>query len=116
MITSLSTRTITTCGTRNSLTGIGFQIWQAILCLPNSFDLRFNRPDIVLKRLGLAPPNVVNSLSPCLSKASSQNELYGTELGTEIHLPEIRIITEGLPLATAEAGIRFDIEAADSPV
>jgi WD40 repeat protein len=100
-------------GTRNSLKGIGFKFGKQFIS-PEQFDLRFNRPDIVLKRLGFAPANVVNSYHRAYQKRLQKMNFTEQMLGTEIHLPEIRIITEGLPLTTAEAGIRFAIEAVDS--
>ncbi len=100
-------------GTRNSLKGIGFKFGKLFIS-PEQFDLRFNRPDIVLKRLGFAPASVVNSYHRAYQKRLQKMNFTEQMLGAEIHLPEIRIATQDLPLTTTQPGIRFDIDAADS--
>ena len=100
-------------GTRNALKGIGFKFGKQFIS-PEQFDLRFNRPDIVLKRLGFAPARVVNSYRRAYEKRLQKMNFTEAMLGTEIHLPEIRITTEELPLSTTEATLQFEVEASDS--
>ena len=100
-------------GTRNALKGIGFKFGKQFIS-PEQFDLRFNRPDIVLKRLGFATVRVVNSYRRAYEKRLQKMNFTEAMLGTEIHLPEIRIATEGLPLTTSEVKLHFEVEASDS--
>jgi len=58
---------------------------------------------------------VVNSYHRAYQKRLPENEFYGADAGNGNSLtrdPDHH--ARALPLATAEAGIRFDIEAADS--
>ena len=100
-------------GTRNSLKGIGFKFGKQFIS-PEQFDLRFNRPDLVLKRLGFSPANVVNSYHRAYEKRLQRMNFTEEMLGTEIHLPEIKITTDELPLTTTEPSIHFEVEASDS--
>ncbi len=100
-------------GTRNALKGIGFKFGKQFIS-PEQFDLRFNRPDIVLKRLGFAPSKVINSYRRAYEKRLQRMNFTEAMLGTEIHLPEIHITTKDLPLITADPVLHFEVQASDS--
>lgn len=100
-------------GTRNSLRGIGFKYGKQFIS-PEQYDLRFNRPDIVLARLGFVPKEVVRSFHRAYQKRLQKMNFTEQMLGEEIHLPETRAVTGKLPLHTAEAQVSFDVVAADS--
>ncbi|MBT1700182.1 caspase family protein [Fulvivirgaceae bacterium PWU4] len=100
-------------GTRNSLRGIGFKYGKQFIS-PEQYDLRFNRPDIVLARLGFVPKEVVRSFHRAYQKRLQKMNFTEQMLGEEIHLPETRANTDKLPLHTAEAQVAFDVVASDS--
>lgn len=100
-------------GTRNSLRGIGFKYGKQFIS-PEQYDLRFNRPDIVLSRLGFVPKEVVRSFHRAYQKRLQKMNFTEQMLSEEIHLPETRALTDNLPLHTAEAQVSFEVAAADA--
>lgn len=100
-------------GTRNSLKGIGFKYGKQFIS-PEQYDLRFNRPDIVLARLGYAPANIIKSYHRAYLKRLQKMNFTEQMLGEEIHLPEIRIISKNIPLTTSDTTLQFDVDASDS--
>jgi WD40 repeat protein len=100
-------------GTRNSLRGIGFKYGKQFIS-PEQYDLRFNRPDIVLARLGFMPPEVVRSFQRAYQKRLQKMNFTEQMLSEEIHLPESRAVTCKLPLSTTEVQVSFDVLATDS--
>ncbi len=100
-------------GTRNSLKGIGFKYGKEFIS-PEQYDLRFNRPDIVLQRLGLAPAQVINSYRHAYMKRLQRMNFTEQMLSEEIHLPHVGIATKDIPLNTTEKSLRFEVNAEDS--
>ncbi|HLZ16264.1 MAG TPA: caspase family protein, partial [Cyclobacteriaceae bacterium] len=100
-------------GTKNSLKGIGFKYEKQFIS-PEQYDLRFNRPDIVLARIGFASANVIKSYQRAYQKRLQKMNFTEQMLGEEIHLPSIRITTPDIPLNTARKSVGFDITAEDS--
>lgn len=76
------------------------------------FDLRLNRPDIVLERLG--GPNEAIAIAKQL-REKRLNRMGVTEdmLQPDFHLPEIEIVG-GIPSSTAESELALKIKASDS--
>jgi WD40 repeat protein len=100
-------------GTKNSLKGIGFKYGKQFVS-PEQYDLRFNRPDIVLSRIGFAPANVVRAYQRAYQKRLQKMNFSEQMLSEEIHLPSIQITTADLPLSTTQKSIGFDVKAEDS--
>lgn len=100
-------------GTRNSLKGIGFKYGKQFIS-PEQFDLRFNRPDIVLERLGFVPKGVVRSFNRAYQKRLQKMNFTEQMLSAEIHLPEMSVVTQNLPLRTSSSQFSFRVKAADS--
>ncbi|MFZ6013746.1 MAG: caspase family protein, partial [Bacteroidota bacterium] len=99
-------------GTRNSLRGIGFKYGKQFIT-PEQFDLRFNRPDIVLERLGFAPKEVIRSFQRAYQKRLQKMNFTEQMLSEEIHLPEVKLVNENLPLQTTQAQFTFSLLASD---
>jgi WD40 repeat protein len=100
-------------GTKNSLKGIGFKFGKQFIS-PEQFDLRFNRPDIVLERLGFVPTGVVRSFNRAYQKRLQKMNFTEQMLSAEIHLPEINLVTHSLPLSTSTSQFSFTVKAVDS--
>ncbi len=100
-------------GTKNSLRGIGFKYGKQFIS-PEQFDLRFNRPDVVIDKLGFSGANVLKSYRRAYQKRLQKMNFTEQMLSEEIHLPEIRVINDNIPLHTAETIVNFQIEASDS--
>jgi len=79
---------------KNSLDAIGFK--QGIGFYPTEqFDLKYNRPDIVLERMGYSDPGLIkvyrNAYAKRLRKSGFSEEMFTSEW----HTPEIKILNTG---------------------
>ena len=63
------------------------------------FDLRFNRPDVVLERLGRTPPAVLQGYRAAYDRRLRKLGFTEQMLGEEFHLPEARL-TGDVPMTT----------------
>lgn len=78
------------------------------------FDLRFNRPDIVLARLGMAPAELIQSYKMVYDKRLKKMGLTEQMLGTDFHLPEVRILTTEVPVSVNQTALALRVKATDS--
>ena len=76
------------------------------------FDLRLNRPDIVLERLG-APEEAIAIAKQLREKRLKRMGVTEDMLQPDFHLPEIEIVGD-LPSTTAESELALKIKATDS--
>jgi hypothetical protein len=76
------------------------------------FDLRLNRPDIVLERLG-APDEAIAIAKQLREKRLKRMGVTEEMLQPDFHLPEIEILGE-IPSSTAENELALNIKASDS--
>jgi WD40 repeat protein len=100
-------------GTKNSLRGLGFKYGKEFIS-PEQYDLRFNRPDIVLARLGFVPKEVVRSFQRAYQKRLQRLNFTEQMLSEEIHLPVVSLQNSELPLTTSNAHLSFAVHANDS--
>jgi len=76
------------------------------------FDLRLNRPDIVLERLG-APDEVVSIAKQLREKRLKRMGVTEEMLKPDFHVPELEIVGD-VPSATDGGEINLSIKASDS--
>jgi hypothetical protein len=76
------------------------------------FDLRLNRPDIVLERLG-APDEAIAIAKQFREKRLKRMGVTEDMLQPDFHLPEIEVVGD-LPSSTAESELALKIKASDS--
>jgi WD40 repeat protein len=77
------------------------------------FDLKFNRPDIVLNRVGLAPRELIDADHQAYLKRLRRMNFNEDMLGDDFHLPEIRIESD-TRFTTPETKLTLKVDATDS--
>jgi len=78
------------------------------------FDLRYHRPDIVLKQLGYASPKLIEAYHQAYKKRLAKLGLEEQMLQDDFHLPEIRIDGfERLPVITSDTSIGLNLQLRD---
>ncbi|MCU0462020.1 MAG: WD40 repeat domain-containing protein [Bacteroidales bacterium] len=99
---------------KNSLNAIGFK--QGTDFYPTEqFDLKFNRPDIVLERLGYSDTGLIkvykNAYAKRLRKSGFNEEMFTSEW----HTPEVKILNaDETGYATGEPEVTLSIRGTDS--
>lgn len=100
--------------TKNAKKEIGFTF--GIKFYPfEQFDLQYNRPDIVLARLGIASDELINAYKMAYNKRLKKMGFSEDMFENDFHLPEVSIVDiEKLPLHTDDSKLAFSINANDS--
>jgi WD40 repeat protein len=93
--------------------GVGFRVRGTVYPF-EQFDLRFNRPDIVLQRLGAASPATVQSYRQAYERRLKKLGITEQMLSTEFHVPEIEILTRDIPVSVNQATLSLRVRANDS--
>ena len=82
---------------------------------PEQFDLKYNRPDIVLSRLGYADSTLIKAYHRAYLKRIKKMGFKEEELNGDFHIPESKIINfEYLPTTTDSSDIGLDLHFEDS--
>ncbi len=79
----------------------------------DQFDLKFNRPDIVLARLGKAPREVIDAYHQAYQRRLRKMDFTEAMLRDDFHIPEVSLLTTP-PLSTAARILRLKVRARDS--
>ena len=98
---------------KGSLSALAFRLGTDIYPF-EQFDLRFNRPDIIIQRIGKAPAELIDSYKKAYAKRLRLMNFTEEMLGDDFHLPEIRTTLESLPLTAENKNIRFQLAARDA--
>lgn len=98
---------------KNALDAVSFRI--GINLYPfEQFDLKLNRPDIIGDRLGKSPQGLINAYKYLYKKRLRKMNFTEDMLGEDFHLPEIKVITQDIPLNTTKEVLKFTVKAVDS--
>jgi uncharacterized caspase-like protein len=97
---------------RGAHRGIGFRILNKIFPF-EQFDLKFNRPDIILKTLGYAPLELIEAYHTAYQKRLKKMGFTEGMLSDDIHLPEVSI-ADVVPASTADSVLSFRVKLSDS--
>jgi WD40 repeat protein/uncharacterized caspase-like protein len=98
---------------KGAFKGVAFRIGSKIFPF-EQFDLKFNRPDIILQRLGHAPQDLITSYKNAYLKRLRKMKFTEDMLGNDFHLPEIAISSKEIPSSTTSKNLTFKISAQDS--
>ena len=99
-------------GTRKALEGIGFKKGKQFIS-PEQFDLKYNRPDIVLAQLGNVPERVIKAYRRAYLKRLQKMNFTEAMLSEDVALPSVQIVTQNIPLQTETDVLEFDVTASD---
>jgi WD40 repeat protein len=79
----------------------------------DQFDLKFNRPDLVLASIGLAPAELISAYRAGYQKRIAKLGFTEEQLGGDLHVPETAILSES-PLITSEQSLTLTVRASDT--
>src|SRR5262249_1834281 len=96
---------------RGGLPGVYFRVGSTAYPF-EQFDLKFNRPDIVLERVGLASPEPVASYREAYRKRLRRLHLTEDALAEDTDLPEVAVVTP-VPFSTDKRVLRLTVRATD---
>ena len=92
---------------------IGFENQENVFGF-EQFDLKYNRPDLVLEKLGMAPDTLIKAYHLAYKKRLQKMGIDEAMLSDFSHLPEIEILTKDIPLETTNPVIKFEVKASDN--
>lgn len=96
------------------ISGIGYTKGKKCFS-PEQFDLKYNRPDIVLSKLGYVQPELIEAYHSAYLKRLKKMGFTEEDLGDDFHLPESQISNfETLPVYTEQKEIELDLNFNDS--
>ncbi len=79
-----------------------------------NFDLLYNRPDIVLERIGFAKPEIITALKNAYQKRQMKMGFSEGQISLDAHLPEIELTDAEIPLITNQKFLAVNIKVTDS--
>jgi WD40 repeat protein/uncharacterized caspase-like protein len=78
------------------------------------FDIRFNRPDLVIKTLGTTEPERLKDYATAYQRRLKQYGLTEADVQGELKLPEVGIATRLIPTVTKQKNLSFQVKADDA--
>ncbi|MDH4361482.1 MAG: caspase family protein [Nitrospirota bacterium] len=97
---------------KNRIRGVAFRS-NGKLYPFDQFDLRFNRPDIILERLGQSSAELIQSYRQAYEKRLKKMGLTQEMLGSDFHLPELEILTDSIPVSVTSPELSIRVKAVD---
>ena len=97
---------------KSRLQGVSFRA-QGKLYPFEQFDLRFNRPDLIVGRLGLAAPGMAESLRQAYEHRLKKMGFTAAQLGKDFHMPQIDFAAGDVPVSTSELTLKLHVQAND---
>lgn len=101
--------------TRGGYKNVAYRVGEKTY-LFEQFDLLFNRPDIILERLGIHSTERVDLFYQAYQKRLEKLGFEEKQLTATLNVPEIAIRNNNLPLQLASNSFSFDLEAWDEAV
>jgi WD40 repeat protein len=98
---------------KSRIKGVSFRVKEQLYPF-EQFDLRFNRPDIVMARLGMVSPDVVQSYQIAYVRRLKKMGMTEQMLGRDFHLPELELLTTDVPVSVAAPSLTLRVKASDS--
>jgi hypothetical protein len=101
-------------GAKNTIKSLSFKINGKLFPF-EQFDLKYNRPDIVLSRLGYADNSLIAAYRRAYLKRLKKMGFKEEDLSDDFHIPETEIKNfEYLPVITDSAGVGLNLHFEDS--
>jgi WD40 repeat protein/uncharacterized caspase-like protein len=97
---------------KGALEAVAFRIGNRIFSF-DQFDLKFNRPDKVLERIGLASPELIAAYRHAYQKRLKRMNFTEHMLSDDFHVPEIAV-TSSAKFTTSEKSLKLKVMASDS--
>ncbi len=97
---------------RRGVGGVAFRV-DGKLYPFEQFDLRFNRPDVILERLGHTPADVVQGYRAAWQRRLKKLGFTEDRLGSEFHLPRIELVGGAPPVSVADPSLALRVRATD---
>lgn len=93
--------------------GVSFRVNRQLYPF-EQFDLRYNRPDIVLARLELVPQDVVQSYRLAYDRRLKKMGMTEQMLGTDFHMPEVELLTKEVPVSVNASALSLQVKVTDT--
>jgi WD40 repeat protein len=97
---------------KRRIDGVAFRVNDRVYPF-EQFDLRFNRPDIVLERLGSTPSETIQSFRTAYERRLKKLGFTESMLAGDFHLPEVALVGAGVPVTTSAATLALRLRATD---
>jgi WD40 repeat protein len=98
---------------KGALGSIAFRVGNSAFPF-EQFDLQYNRPDQVLKNIGLAPQSLINSYYRAYQRRLRKMKIDENSFNEDMHLPEIAVVNQNIPVSTGKKSLTIRIKATDS--
>ncbi len=99
--------------TRNATNGVAFREDDHVYPF-QSFDLKFNRPDLILEQFGYANERLIKAFRDAYYKRLAKMNLTEASLSSGLHLPKIALNADLQSPATENSMINISVQASDS--
>src|SRR5690606_35557216 len=74
----------------------------------DQFDLKYNRPDIIMERLGYADSNLINAYYRAYQKRLKKMDFDEGMLEDDFHVPDIQLTNKtSMPLVTDQTSVQL---------
>lgn len=80
----------------------------------DNFDLIYNRPDIIVKRLGFGNDEMVEGLKNAYLKRLKKMGFTEDQVSLDVHLPEVELLTKDIPQLTESKFLNTQIKVKDT--
>ncbi len=98
---------------KDGLKGVAFRVGNQAYPY-EQFDLKYNRPDIILSKLGTTSHELINAYHLAYQKRLKKLDFTEEMLNDDFHLPEIQLLTKNIPISTKHKVLKFKIKSFDT--
>lgn len=98
--------------TRPALEGISFRVGDELYSF-DQFDIKFNRPDLVMQTTGKAPQQLINAYSYLYKKRLKRNEFDEKDWKYDFDLPKVKINYPSSAFYAVQSEYSFTAEITD---
>nr|MDQ3816498.1 caspase family protein [Acidobacteriota bacterium] len=99
--------------TKDARRAIGFRVGDRVFPF-EQFDLKLNRPDILLERIGRSSAELREVYKKAYLKRLKRTGFSEEALRADLHLPQISLLSRNRPARTKEKRLTFKVAAADT--